>query len=79
MIVVDPGHSYLLDNLKSEGQTVLRFMKDANIHPEGGFDGPSCQEVIRALIDRVQTLDREAPWPGNERIIYHARMMLAGF
>jgi hypothetical protein len=77
--VLDPGHAYLLDNLQADSKTELRFMKDPALHGGIGYDGPSCQEVLRAIIDRVQTLDRERPWAGNADIVFHGRMMIAGF
>ncbi len=79
MQVVDPGHRYLLDNLETGGTTPLQFFKDPALHDGDGAVGPSCQEVIRAIIDRVQALDAERPWAGNADIIFHARMMIAGF
>ena len=79
MRVLDPGHRYALANLESDGETVLQFMKDARLHGGDGYPGPSCQEVLRALIDRVQTLNAEKPWAGNADIIYDLRHALAGF
>ena len=79
MKILDPGHRYLLDNLQSDTKTVLQFTKDKNLHNGHGYDGPTCQEVLRAIIDRVQTLNAERPWSGNDDIIFHARMMIAGF
>lgn len=77
MRVLYPGHRYALANLKADGEQVLQFRQDGPLHPD--VDGTNCQEVIRALIDRVETLDAEIPWEGNEKIIWHARQMLAGF
>lgn len=79
MRVLDPGHRYELDDLESDTKTVLQFMKDPRLHNGSGYNGPSCQEVIRALIDRVQELNRERPWAGNADIIYDLRHALAGF
>jgi hypothetical protein len=79
MRVLDPGHSYELDHLESEGTTILRFRKDPALHNGVGYPGPSCQEVLRAIIDRVQELDREKPHPVNEGIIYDLRHAIAGF
>jgi hypothetical protein len=78
MKVLYPGHRYALDNLKDDGRfTDLQFAQEGPLHPPAA--GPSCQEVIRALIDRVQTLDREMPWEGNQTIIRDLRHALAGF
>lgn len=78
MKVLDPGHLYELNNLMSNTKSELRFMKDWEIHGDG-YEGTYCQEVLRAIIDRVETLNAERPWSGNDQIIFHARMMIAGF
>lgn len=79
MEVLDPGHKYLLDNLESETKTEIQFMKDPRLHDGKGWDGPTCQELLRAIIHRVQELDKEKHWSGNADIIFHGRMMIAGF
>lgn len=79
MRVIDPGHRYALANLESDGETILQFMKDANLHNGDGCQGPSCQEVLRAVIDRVQTLHAERPSEFNAGIIYDLRHAIAGF
>jgi hypothetical protein len=76
---LDPGHRYELDNLESDTKTILQFMKDPKLHGGDGADGPTCQEVLRAVIDRVQELDRERPWEGNATIVYDLRHAIAGF
>ena len=78
MKVLVPGHRYELDNLKSDTKTTLQYHQDGFIHGET-IDGPSCQEVIRTLIDRVKKLDNEKPWELNYKIIEHARAMIALF
>jgi hypothetical protein len=79
MRVLDPGHRYALDNLETGGKTILQFYKDPALHGGEGCSGPSCQEVLRAIIDRVQELDRERHWEGNATIIYDLRHAIAGF
>lgn len=79
MKVLYPGHRYALQNLRGRGQTTLQFVQDPLLHNGVGHDGPSCQEVIRALIDRVRVLDAEKPWSGNQDIVAHLRSALAGF
>lgn len=79
MRVLDPGHRYALDNLETDGETVLQFYKDPALHDGDGYSGPSCQEVLRAVIDRVQALDAERQWEGNAAIIYDLRHAIAGF
>jgi hypothetical protein len=79
MKVIDPGHSYELDCLKEEGTVPFQFYKDPEIHGGIGHPGPSTQEAIRICIERVQTMNIEMPWKGNEKIIFHLRMALVGF
>lgn len=79
MRVLVPGHRYALANLEADGETILQFMQDPALHDGEGFDGPSCQEVLRAVIDRVQELDRERHWEGNASIVYDLRHAIAGF
>lgn len=79
MRVLDAGHRYALANLETGGETVLQFYKDPALHDGQGYEGPSCQEVLRAVIDRVQELDRERHWAGNASIIYDLRHAIAGF
>ncbi|HSW91776.1 MAG TPA: hypothetical protein VLG09_03970 [Candidatus Saccharimonadales bacterium] len=78
MKILVPGHHYLLDNLKQDGETELQFYQDGFIH-DRTIAGPSTQEVLRACIDRVNELDKEKPWELNYEIIHHLRMAIALF
>ena len=78
MKVIDSGHTYELANLKGDGVSILRFYKDEKIHGEGQ-SGPSVQEVMRAVIDRVQHLETEKHWAGNAEIIRRAREIIVLF
>jgi hypothetical protein len=77
--VKESGHSYALDNIKLKGTTTLQFYKDPDINGGTVAVGTNCQEVIRALIDRVQFLEKQKHWQGNEEIITHLRAALALF
>ena len=79
MRVLDPAHRYALDNLETGGETVIQFYKDPALHDGDGYPGPSCQEYLRAIIDRVRELDRERPHELNAGIIYDLRHAIAGF
>jgi uncharacterized protein (UPF0335 family) len=79
MRVLDPGHRYALQNLEDDGETILQFMKDPALHGGSGAKGPSCQEVLRAVIDRVEELHREKPDVENQIILYDLRHAIAGF
>ena len=78
MKILDAGHRYKLDNLKSKGEQILDFYKDPEINGEGRA-GCSCQEVLRVLIDRVYFLDSQKPCRENEEIIKHLRLAILLF
>jgi cob(I)alamin adenosyltransferase len=79
MRVLDPGHRYALDNLETGGETIIQFYKDPAMHNGDGYPGPSCQEYIRAVIERVQVLHREKPDVENAIILYDLRHAIAAF
>lgn len=74
MRIVDPGHVYVLDSLDGDFQQFVRFVK--RFRGDFNHSGTVNQELLRVLIDRVQFLDAEKPWPLNEQILYHLRMAL---
>ena len=73
-----PGHRFALQNLNTPGETILQFYQDPEIHGMGA-EGPSTQEVMRAVIARVRKLDDERPWPGNAEIMSRAQEIIALF
>lgn len=76
MQILDEGHKYLLDDNKSESNTnILTFFKDSEINVSG-YAGTTNQEVIRALINRVQYLEKQLPNEVNKDIIKHLRIAL---
>lgn len=75
MRAIYPGHLYELDHLDGGAKSQLQFVSRAPLHPP--IEGVINQEVLRALIDRVQVLDAEVPWIGNQQILHHLRMALA--
>ena len=83
MKVIDPGHFYELDGFDGGRQLVLRFMKrigDGYPHNVGPpYPGTNCQEVIRALIDRVKYLHMQIPHPQNVVILDSLRGALTAF
>lgn len=79
MEVVEPGHIYKLNNLKCNRQIHFQFHKDPDIHNGQFLDGPSCQEVLRMVIDRTKYLDSEQEWEGNQKILMHLRSAIALF
>lgn len=74
MKVIEPGHIYELEN-RLDGVQRLQFFKDL---PEGepGHDGVLCQEVIRAVIDRVNDLHVQVPSHENVDIVLKLRESL---
>jgi hypothetical protein len=55
--IIDPGHEYTLDSLDGEQENRLVFVKrEGEKYPGnvGAHPGTTCQEVLRALIDRLK-------------------------
>jgi len=85
MRVVDPGHRYVLheldsaqpDNLGPHSLTAeLRFVKrEGEGYPGnvGHYCGTTTQEVLRALIDRIQYVNGQIPDDRNDDVLYHLR------
>jgi hypothetical protein len=64
---------------KRQGTEILRFVKRQGPRYPGNrshYPGTNCQEVIRALIDRVKHLDSQVADPRNQPIIHHLREAL---
>lgn len=80
MKVLTPGHQYLLSNIKSDDGdkdvNILKFYNEKGASRDE-IIGTSNQEVLRALIDRVNYLDNELPHSFNKEIIFHLRKALA--
>jgi hypothetical protein len=82
--ILDPGHRYWLDMLDIEGDQrqgaeMLTFVKRKGPRYPGNlscYPGTNCQEVIRALIDRVKHLDSQVADPHNQPIVQHLREAL---
>ncbi|RWO08248.1 hypothetical protein [Mesorhizobium sp.] len=74
MRAIYPGHRYELNHLDGNGKSVLQFVQRSPLHVP--MEGVTNQEVLRAVIDRVKSLDAEVPWAGNAQIIRHLRMAI---
>ncbi len=74
MKILEKGHKYKLDTLDGELEVELTFVK--RFRGTENHAGTTNQDVIRCLIDRVQTLNGEQPWSGNDEIIHHLRSAL---
>lgn len=79
MKVLIPGHAYDLKRLKSYGHIRFSFYMDPEHNDGIPGSGTNCQEVIRMLIDRVEFLDKQKPYDGNQEILRHLRLALAHF
>jgi hypothetical protein len=72
MRILDSGHTYVLDSLDGKRKNTLSFVKregpgfPGNV---GHHAGTNCQEVLRALIDRVKYLEWQIPHRNNETIL----------
>jgi hypothetical protein len=74
--IIDPGHKFGLRNLDGDGEEILTFVKrDGEGYPGnvGHYEGTNIQEVIRALIARVQYLDLQVPCSENKVIVSRLR------
>ncbi|HVX56446.1 MAG TPA: hypothetical protein VHA37_01830 [Candidatus Saccharimonadales bacterium] len=81
MKVIDPGHIYELDILDGylvRGGGHLRFIRwpDYPHNQQSPHPGTTSQEVIRALIDRVQYLDQKQPSRHNVTVVDSLRIAL---
>jgi len=74
MRVEDPGHRYSVFSLDGKGRQVIQFVK--RFRGSENRPGTINQELLRVLIDRVQFLDAEIRWTGNDDILQHLRMAL---
>jgi len=90
MRVIEPGHIYELEWLDGPAsETWGVAMRDLGLNTlifvgrerEKGIEHPGtqCQEVIRALIDRVQHCDAQLRWEGNDQIVEYLRKALVLF
>ena len=82
MKVIDPGHEYELDSYDGGEPVRLVFLKrEGEGYPfnEGHHSGTNCQEVLRALIDRVKYLQKQIACEENECIINKLRSCLWEF
>lgn len=82
MEVMDPGHKFLLQAYDNGEPQVLVFMKrEGTGYPFnlGHHSGTNCQEVIRALIERVKYLQYQVACEKNEQIIKLLRECLRLF
>lgn len=87
MKIVDPGHEYLLDahdiDPVNESQAIhLKFMKragDGYPYNHGQHPGTNSQEVLRALIDRAEYINKQNPCAETEAIIGNLKTALLLF
>jgi hypothetical protein len=71
--ILDPGHLYALRSLDNGPERRLRFAKRIGERYPGNtgepYAGTNCQEVIRALIDRMRYLNGQIPCVETETAI----------
>lgn len=84
MRVTSPGHRYQLSHLDDpcRGFSVLTFVKRMGDGYPGNVSrhpGTTCQEVLRALIDRVEYLDGQQRSSHNDVILDSLRTALWSF
>ncbi len=84
MKIIDAGHIYTLENYdgNKDNRQKLAFMKrfgDKFPFNDFAHDGTNCQEVLRALIDRCEYLQKQKPCAETECIIGSLRNALLLF
>ena len=76
MIVIDPGHTFVLAHLDGTRVTILDFVKRQGVkYPRNvsHYEGTWLQEVWRAEISRVEYLDQQDPCAENKSILRNLR------
>lgn len=63
-----------MTNIDGNGVQLLQFV---NRNESQECEGTTNQEALRALIARLQYMDKQMHWPLNEEIIQHLRMAIA--
>ena len=84
MIIHDPGHKYQLEMyngnyMSGDKDVILTFMKrEGKGYPGnvGRYAGTNVQEVLRALIDRIEYLDNQIHDDRNDAILENLRRSL---
>ena len=71
-----PGHEYILQSFGGLKECRITFVDKGH-----GNDRPgtNTQELLRVAIDRVTSMDKELPWDGNNKILFHLRAALVLF
>lgn len=78
MRIVQRGHIYELAN-KHNGHQTLTFFRDLPHGDDSNHDGVLCQEVLRALIDRMLELWAQKPCHESTEIVQKLRECLVLF
>ena len=81
MKILSTGHRYLLDNFEAKNKLgqALQFIekeKDASGNFVTVRDGTTNDEVILAVLNRLEYLDRKLPAPENSHAISFLRLAL---
>jgi hypothetical protein len=82
MKIFDAVHTYALDGYDGAARQLLIFMKrEGPGYPfnVGSYGGTNCQEVMRALIDRILYLDRQVACAENQIALAGIRSALYAF
>lgn len=78
MKIIDPGHTYEVENVDGEGTQTIQFVHrrghDGQLLAEDQRkEGIQSQELLRVLIDRTIYLHIEQPWSENVKIVQQLR------
>jgi hypothetical protein len=75
--IIDPGHSYLMDQLDSQEKARIDFVKREGVKYPGNVGhhpGIIVQENLRVLIDRLEYVNNQIWYPENDIVIDNLRM-----
>jgi hypothetical protein len=75
LVIVKAGHKYAIPHLDGTGETVIQFVQRKPFHEP--VEGILIQDLLRIIINRLQVLDREKPFPLNADSIHDLRVILA--
>lgn len=70
------GHTPELQGNKGSAPSPVQFYMDPALHDGRTQGGTTNQEVCRALIARLKSLDDELPWGGAQTMIGHLREVI---
>ena len=76
MNILVPGPEYILQSFGGYKECRISFVDRGHGNDRPGTNTP---ELLRVAIDRMTFMDKERPWDGNNKILFHLRAALVLF